>query len=118
MGAMPEYVFTDDTIPVKTAGGRYATSPTEEPVTQHIPGSDTVGMVIPGVPDQIQRAKVLEFLTSIGVNYEDLVGFSLYHHALVVEMYALNTEGKRYLIHDPKNEDHIAVHKISIPIRP
>jgi hypothetical protein len=115
---MPEYVFTDDTIPVKISNGGYATPPTEEPVTQHIPGSDTVGMVISGVPDQIQRAKVLEFLTSIGVKYEDLIGFSLYHHAFVIEMFALDTEGKRYVIQDPKDGDHMAVHKISVPIRP
>jgi hypothetical protein len=115
---MPEYVPTDDTVLVKISNGGYATSPEEATVSQHLPGSDTKGMVVPGIPDQIERPKLLDWIKSLGIDYEHLVELQIFHDAVVVEMFALDADGKRYWVHDPKGEDHAAVHRISIPVRP
>lgn len=91
-------------------------------MTQHLPGSDTQnGLFIPGVVDQVERSKLLEFITGLGLDYEHLREISIYNNEIVVEIFALK-DGQRYFVPDPMDDSpnggHVAVHRISIPVRP
>lgn len=69
-------------------------------------------MEIPGIPDSIPRARIVELVEALGLDIRDLRSFSVTVHAIEAEMFARNEQGHRCL-----DGEDIAIHRIVIPIR-
>ena len=86
-------------------------------MTQHLPDSDTIGEVVPGVADQIERGKLIEMFKLMGIDPKELYSMTVYPEGVEVEIYALKN-GSRYWVTDKDGEPRVAKHRLSIPIRP
>lgn len=67
-------------------------------------------MKIDGVPETIERSKVLALVDAMGLDVRHIVSLSVGCTAMTAVVYALR-DGRRYL-----DNDHVVTHAIAIPI--
>lgn len=72
-------------------------------------------MDIPGVPDSIPRACVIELVRSLGLDPRELASLELKGRCIEAAVYALDDEGHRYF-EDGIPDGPVAKHHIAIPI--
>ncbi len=71
-------------------------------------------MDIPGVPDTIPRARVVELVQSLGLDPRELVSCEFKGRSIDAVVFALDEQGHRYF--DDSTSGAPATHRISIPI--
>lgn len=72
-------------------------------------------MDIPGIPESIPRARVVELVEALGLDPKQLRGLRLEPHALYVEVYA-RKDGNRFWDGAWRPDSQVATHRIAIPI--
>jgi hypothetical protein len=70
-------------------------------------------MHIEGIPDSIDREKVISFLKDIGIDPRQLVGMTFDMRCIIAEVYALNEKGERYFRNDYQD---VAKHRINVTL--
>lgn len=101
----------DEVVHVDTIPALLAVAMRHE-TTAH--GSECDSVDIPGVPDSIPRARVIELVRSLGLDPRELASLELKGRCIEAVIYALDDEGHRYFVDTPTGP--VATHHISIPI--
>ncbi|MDX3110159.1 hypothetical protein [Nonomuraea angiospora] len=69
-------------------------------------------MDLPGIPESIPRARVVELVEAFGLDLRDLLSVSVQRHAIAAEVFARNEQGQRFT----NDGENLATHSILIPI--
>lgn len=67
-------------------------------------------MTIPGVPESLDRSKVIEFFHSVGIDPAKCLSVELKADGIYAETFALDAEGRKVVLYD-----EVATHRIYIP---
>jgi hypothetical protein len=72
-------------------------------------------MEIPGIPENIQRARVVELINALGIDVKQLRALRIEPRAVHAEVYALK-DGNRFWDGAWQPDSRVATHHITIPI--
>lgn len=68
-------------------------------------------MEIPGIPESIPRARIVELVEALGLDIRDLRSFSVTVHGVEAEVFARDEHGRHILA------ETIVTHRIAVPIK-